>query len=79
MKILVIVLAAAVVVFGVLYLQSDRARIRQSLVLQETQEQLTTISNQVVTTEVELATTKKQVTELEQSLTAIGNEKAKVE
>ena len=55
MRIVVIVLAAALVVFGVLYFQSDQARIKQSQVLQSTQEQLTTVSNQEVAVEQEMA------------------------
>ena len=83
MRIVVIVLAVALVVFGVLYFQSDQARIAQSRVLQTTQTQLTTISNQEVAVELEMAAAKKQmvahVAELEQSLTTVGNDKAKVE
>ena len=83
MRIVVIVLAVALVVFGVLYFQSDQARIAQSRVLQSTQSQLTSISNQEVAVELEMAAAKKQmaahVAELEQSLTTVGNDKAKVE
>ena len=83
MKIVVIVLAAALVVFGVLYFQSDQARIAQAKVLQTTQEQLTTTSNQEVAVELEMAAAKKQMTarvaELEQTLTTVGNDKTKVE
>lgn len=83
MRIVVIVLAIALVVFGVLYFQSDQARIQQSKVLQATQEQLISTSNQEVAVELEMATAKKEmtarVTELEQSLTTVGNDKAKVE
>ncbi|MEI8062863.1 MAG: hypothetical protein WCH84_02225 [Verrucomicrobiota bacterium] len=83
MKIVVIVLAVALVVFGVLYFQSDQARIAQAKVLWSTQEQLTETSNQVVSVEVEMATIKKQMTahveELESSLTTLGNDKNKIE
>ena len=84
--VLAVVLAALAVLFGVLYYQTDQARIAQSKVLLTTQHQLTDSSNHVAAVEatvVEMTTVKKQltthVTELEQSLTTLGNDKSKVE
>ncbi len=86
MKIVVIVLAVALAVFGVLYFQSDQARIAQAKVLANTQEELVGASNQVVLVETamaELTATKNQMAahqaELETSLTTLGNDKAKIE
>ena len=86
MKIIVIMVAIVAVVFGVLYFQSDQARIAQSKVLQSTQTQLGDRSNRVVAVEAEVAdltATKKQLTsrvaEVEQSLAALGTENTKVE
>ena len=86
MKIVVIVLAVALVVFGVLYFQSDQARIAQSKVLKYTQDELIGASNQVVLVETamaEVTAAKNQlathVGELETSLTTLGNAKTIVE
>ncbi|MEI6085430.1 MAG: hypothetical protein WCS70_14180 [Verrucomicrobiota bacterium] len=83
MKLAVVILVIALAVVGVLYYQSEQTKRDQTKVIALTREQLTTTSNRVAATEIEMRAMRTQMTtqiaELEQSVTTAGVDKAKAE